>query len=153
MRRYFSTSIGIVIFLLFITSCKKEYSCERCNNTGTNTISSNRPPIAKAGADQTIILPINFTNLDGSASTDPDNNIANYTWTKISGPGSFTIVNANQVQTQLTNLSEGVYTIELKVTDGGGLFARDTIILTVVSIPPPSQLDNLFFFFPDPTSS
>jgi len=34
---------------------------------------SNQPPIANAGADQTITLPTNIVNLDGSASTDPDN--------------------------------------------------------------------------------
>jgi hypothetical protein len=61
------------------------------------------PPVANAGADQTIILPTNSVTVDGSASTDPDNNISTYQWTKISGPSSFNIVNANAVQT-VTNL-------------------------------------------------
>jgi hypothetical protein len=56
---------------------------------------SNRPPVANAGADQTVTLPTNTVNLDGSASADPDNNITNYAWTKISGPPSFNIANAN----------------------------------------------------------
>ena len=70
--------------------------------------------------------------LDGSASTDPNNNISSYLWTKISGPSSFTIANANSVQTQVTNLVEGVYQFELKVTDAGGLFDKDMMQVTVL---------------------
>ncbi len=92
---------------------------------------NNRPPIADAGNDTTIILPVNSIILNGSGSTDPDNNITGYAWTKISGPSSFNIVNANAVQTQVTNLVEGVYLFELKVTDAGGLFSKDTIQVTV----------------------
>ena len=71
--------------------------------------------------------------LDGSASTDPDNNIVSYAWTKISGPSSFNIVNVNAVQTQVSNLMEGVYRFELKVSDAGGLFSKDTVQVNVDS--------------------
>ena len=37
----------------------------------------NHPPVANAGTDQTVTLPTNSVNLDGSGSTDPDNNITN----------------------------------------------------------------------------
>ena len=94
-------------------------------------VTTNHPPVAKTGDDQTIILPINTVMLDGSGSSDPDNNITAYTWTKISGPSTFDIVNANAVQTQVTNLVEGVYQFELKVTDAGGLFSKDTVQKTV----------------------
>src|SRR5688572_11906676 len=53
-----------------------------------SVLTTNHPPIANAGADQTIILTTNTVNLDGSASTDPENNITNYEWTKIAGPSS-----------------------------------------------------------------
>jgi hypothetical protein len=87
----------------------------------------NRPPVANAGADQTIMFPANTVNVNGSGSTDPDNNITNYEWTKISGPSAFSITNADAVQTQITNLIEGTYQFELKVTDAGGLFSKDTV--------------------------
>jgi hypothetical protein len=90
----------------------------------------NQPPLACAGADQTITLPTNSVMLDGSCSADPDNNITAYAWIKISGPPS-TILNANTVQTQVINLVEGVYQLELKVTDAGGLISRDTIQIMV----------------------
>jgi len=91
----------------------------------------NRPPIANAGPDQSITLPANTIALNGNASTDPDNNITTYTWSKISGPPSFNIGNTNIVQTQVINLIEGVYQFELKVTDAGGLFSNDTMQVTV----------------------
>lgn len=112
---------------VFFVACKKE-----------NPVSSvvappfvNHPPVANAGADQTITLPTNTANLDGAGSTDPDNNIANYSWTKISGPSSFTIANTNGIQTQVINLTQGNYQFELKVTDAGGLFSKDTMQVTV----------------------
>ena len=96
----------------------------------------NRPPVANAGADQTITFPANTVTLDGSASTDPDNNITSYAWTKISGPSSFNIANASTAQTQITNLVEGTYQFELKVTDAGVLFSKDTVQVIVMSQAP-----------------
>lgn len=94
-------------------------------------VTTNHSPVANAGADQTITLPVNTVTLDGSGSTDPDNNITSYAWTKISGPSSFNIANANTVQTPVTNLTQGVYLFELKVTDAGGLFSKDTMQVIV----------------------
>ncbi|MGI8583746.1 MAG: PKD domain-containing protein, partial [Chitinophagaceae bacterium] len=101
----------------------------------------NQPPVACAGADQTIILPTNSVNLDGTCSADPDNNIISYSWT-ISGL-SANLTNANAVQTQVTDLVQGVYQFELKVTDAGGLFSKDTVMATVNALPPPvTSCDN-----------
>ncbi|HMK24580.1 MAG TPA: PKD domain-containing protein [Chitinophagaceae bacterium] len=94
---------------------------------------ANRPPVANAGPDQIINPPSNSTILNGSNSTDPDNNISSYKWTKISGPSSFTLVNANVVQTQVSGLDLGVYQFELKVTDAGGLSSKDTMKVTVLA--------------------
>jgi hypothetical protein len=94
-------------------------------------LTTNHPPIANAGADQIITLPTNAVNLDGSASTDPENNITSYAWTKISGPSSFILQVVVHVQTQVTNLVQGIYQFELKVTDAGGLFSKDTVRVTV----------------------
>ncbi len=93
----------------------------------------NQPPVANAGPDQAITLPVNTVNLDGSASSDPDNNIIIYTWTKIEGPSTFTIASANTVQTQVSNLVQGIYQFELKVTDAGLLFSTDTVKVSVES--------------------
>jgi hypothetical protein len=51
-----------------------------------NPSQPNRPPVANAGSDQTIILPTNSVNLDGSSSNDPDNNITTTHGQKFQGP-------------------------------------------------------------------
>jgi hypothetical protein len=91
----------------------------------------NQSPAANAGPDQAIKLPIDSVLLDGSKSIDPDNNITAYNWTKISGPSSFNIINANAVQTVAKGLVQGIYKFELKVTDAGGLFSKDTVQVIV----------------------
>jgi hypothetical protein len=115
---------------------------------------TNHPPIANAGADQAITIPTNTVNLDGSGSTDPENNITGYIWSKISGPSSFTISNMNAVQTQVANLVQGIYQFELKVTDNSGLNAKDTMLVIVNSTtdPPPvinCSADNLTWTLAD----
>ncbi|WP_332734675.1 Kelch repeat-containing protein [Flavihumibacter sp.] len=93
--------------------------------------STNQPPVANAGADQTIVLPVNSIELDGSASSDPDNNISSYTWINISGPGSNTIVSNSSVKTEVKELIAGTYLFEIRVTDAEGLFSLDTMQVIV----------------------
>src|SRR6478672_3189554 len=94
---------------LTATSCKKEFSCEGCI--------AKKAPVANAGIDQTTVLPKDSVLLDGSGSHDDDGPIVKYEWTKIAGPSTFIILHANAMQTQVTNLIEGVYGFELKVSD------------------------------------
>lgn len=131
--------IFTVTVLLLISSCKKEKSCEGCINDNQPAGEHNHPPVAHAGADQTITLPNNSVNVDGSLSSDPDNNISSYQWTKLSGPSSFNITNANAVTTHVPNLVEGVYEFELKVTDASGLFDKDTmqVLVNPAVVTPP----------------
>src|SRR5687767_808164 len=144
--------ISVLAGAIFI-SCKKEPSFDR--NTPPDEVAGARPPgkgkprppVANAGPDTTIILPTNRAALDGSASTDPNNNISGYLWRKISGPTSFTIANTIAAQTQVTNLIAGVYKFELKVTDAGGLFDKDTVQVTVmmINLPPPCTTCKIVF--------
>lgn len=111
--------------------------------TGRDTVvvvvnpASNVPPVANAGNNQTITLPVNTATLNGSG-TDSDGSITSYQWTKISGPASFTIVSPTQAQTVINNLIQGIYQFELRVTDNSGAFSRDTVVVTVnaANIPP-----------------
>ncbi len=93
--------MGIVIF----TSCKKEISCESCKD-------NNKPPIANAGSDQTIVLPKDSVLLDGSSSTDADGTIKSYKWIKVSGPSSSVITKPDASVTSVTSVTSlimGVY--------------------------------------------
>jgi hypothetical protein len=121
-KLFYGLRFLLVIESLSFFSCHKP-GIERCPD-------NNRPPIANAGPDQVISLPKNNVLLDGS-STDPDGNITNYNWIKISGPSSFNITKANSVLTQVSDLVDGAYLFELRINDGCGLFSKDTVQLTV----------------------
>jgi len=99
---------------------------------------ANQAPTANAGADQSITLPTNAVNLNGSGS-DPDGTIASYQWTKIAGPAQFNIVSASAAQTVVNNLVQGVYQFVLTVTDNQGATGRDTVVVTVNAAVPPSS--------------
>jgi len=124
---------GIYQFELKVTDDKGAVAKDTLQVTVNILGTTNQPPVACAGQDQTITLPVDSVLLDGSCSTDPDNNITGYQWTKISGPSSFSIANATGVRTQVTSLVEGSFLFQLKVTDAGGLFSMDTVQVIVNS--------------------
>ncbi len=98
-----------------------------------------QPPIANAGANQTITLPVNQVNMDGSASVAPSGNIVSYTWTQISGPSTATLTTATSAQTNATGLIAGNYQFQLAIVDNNGVAARDSVTITVnpaTNIPP-----------------
>ncbi|MEO8110612.1 MAG: Ig-like domain-containing protein [Ginsengibacter sp.] len=104
----------------------------------TVNAAANIPPVANAGADQAITLPVNSVTLNGTG-TDADGSITKYSWTKISGPASGTITNLNSATTTVKNLVQGTYNFELKVTDNSGASGVDTIQILVnppANIPP-----------------
>ena len=123
-------TLALLVAGLIFYSCKKERSSEGYQ-THPPTGNTNKPPVALAGTDETITLPTDSILLDGSVSSDPDGTITSWLWTKISGPVSFLIVNPNLSKTQVKNVAEGIYLFELKVTDSGGLTAKDTVQVTV----------------------
>lgn len=91
----------------------------------------NISPIANAGDDTTIKLPINDVLLDGSNSSDADGNIISYQWTKISGADKFFIDSSNDAKTLISNLDAGTYLFELSVTDNKGASGKDTVQVIV----------------------
>lgn len=95
-----------------------------------NTI-PNDPPIADAGANQTITLPANTATLTGAAS-DPDGTIVSTLWLKIDGPAGGNITSPTSLSTGITGLQEGEYTYEFRATDNDGTTNADTLVITVV---------------------
>ena len=132
-------SLGIYQFELIITDNLGLTARDTVSVSVINNGQYNRPPLAKAGADQSVDLPMNSITLDGSNSTDPDNNILSYSWTKISGPNGLNIRNSTLVQTQVTDMVEGFYRFELQVTDAAGLSSKDTVVIRV-NEPPSSPV-------------
>ena len=84
------------------------------------------PPIANAGADQTVECAGATTavNLDGSASTAGSGTIDSYSWAEGATPlGTGAMLTVN--------LPVGVHTITLTVTDTGGGSDTDDVVITV----------------------
>ena len=90
----------------------------------TTIVPANLPPVARAGADTSLQLPIDSLMLRGCASSDPENGILKYKWKKIAGPSSFQILNDTLCATKIKSLVAGNYTFELTVIDTSGLTAR-----------------------------
>jgi predicted peptidase len=87
-------------------------------------------PIARAGTDQTITLPVTQVTLSGVTSSDADGSVVVYNWVKLTG-GTANITSISGATTTVTSLSTGVYTFKLTVTDNVGGTATDTIQVTV----------------------
>ena len=124
--------VSVIVACIVSLGCKRDRIPESIKPADPAPVNSH--PVARAGNDTSIMFPANRVLLNGSGSYDPDNNIASYHWSKLSGPGSFNIVNANSAQTQATNLAEGVYQFELTVTDFLGLSDKDSTTVTVNKI-------------------
>uniref|UniRef100_A0A8C2CJW5 Si:ch211-193k19.1 n=1 Tax=Cyprinus carpio TaxID=7962 RepID=A0A8C2CJW5_CYPCA len=86
---------------------------------------NNKPPVADAGPDKELTLPVDRTTLDGSKSSD-DQKIATYHWTKTKGPEGVKIDNADTAVAVVTGLQEGEYIFSLTVTDERKLENSDT---------------------------
>lgn len=99
-----------------------------------NGTTVNALPTANAGANQSITLPTNSTTLAGSG-TDPDGTIVSYSWAKVSGPATGSIISPTSATTGINNLVQGVYQFALTVTDNLGASGKDTVQVTVNAAP------------------
>jgi len=93
---------------------------------------SNQPPTVNAGPDQTITLPTNSAQLNGSGS-DPDGSISAYAWSKVSGPSGSSFSNASVANPTVNGLTAGTFVFRLTVTDNKGATASDDVTVTVNS--------------------
>jgi hypothetical protein len=127
--------VGIVIETLTSGSIGKDIWELRGNTqTGGDTDGDcNTPPVANAGADQTIECGGATTGvtLDGSASFDPDGDTPlSYQWREgVTVLGTTATLN--------TSLAFGSHTITLKVTDPSGAFNEDTVNVNIIDTTDP----------------
>jgi hypothetical protein len=93
---------------------------------------TNAAPVAKAGNDTTITLPVDGLTLNGNGSSDTDGTIAGFNWTLVSGP-SQPVLTASGSAMNISNLITGTYMFRLAVTDDSGASSSDTVAVTVQS--------------------
>jgi hypothetical protein len=132
--------LRVVLLTLILQGCAKEYSKE------------NTPPVAVAGRDRVLSLPLDSLKVDGSYSYDQEGDIQQYSWRQLSGDSTLVFATPHLVKTMVKGFSAGNYKVELKVTDQNGLTDTDT--LEVVASPMATlPTGNVFFYFTDQTGS
>ena len=130
---------GVYHFRLVVTDSDGLSNSDTVQVTVNAATPVNQPPVAYAGTDITMTLPMKETSLSGASSYDPDGSITAYAWAWISGPTQFDIGSPAASATTLTNLAEGTYQFKLTVTDNGGLTNNDTIRIIVKPAPPANK--------------
>jgi hypothetical protein len=133
------TTAGTYVFELKATDNNGLSSTAAMTVTVQAAPVQNVPPVANAGPDQTVTMPVVSVTLDGSASYDPDGTITTYSWMQLTGNSGAMISAANQAQATLTGLKPGTYTFQLTVTDNAGATGVASVTVTVKA-PPPSPL-------------
>jgi hypothetical protein len=126
-----------LVFKLTVEDNYGNSSSDTCLITITE---NNIQPLSEAGATQTV-SPGDFVLLDGSDSFDSDDGILYYKWVQLTGR-PVELSNPYDVKTGFTAYDvEGkgeALVFELQVTDKGGLFSTDTVIVNITGggIPP-----------------
>ena len=119
-----------LIFSLTVTDATGDQNTDTCIVVVTL---DNSPPVADAGADQTVNEG-DIVTLDGSNSTDPDGSIAAYLWVQTAGK-TVSLSNPTTAQPTFTSPDAGVQgetlTFNLTVTDNQGLQSSDVVIVNV----------------------
>ncbi|XP_071142384.1 dyslexia-associated protein KIAA0319-like protein isoform X17 [Mytilus edulis] len=97
----------------------------------------NSKPVANAGEDQILMLPIDIVKLDGSKSSD-DKGIVKYSWTR--DPTSLAAGDPlngsdHKAVLQLVNMVSGRYTFKLTVLDAEGLSSSDSASVLIRDNP------------------
>ncbi|MGO4293453.1 PKD domain-containing protein [Chitinophaga sp. RAB17] len=123
---------GTYTFQLTVTDNSGASSSASVNVIVLAAVEPNKPPVANAGNNIQVQLPVNTASLDGSASSDPDGQITTWLWQKTAGPAGGNLAAAGQVKTSISNLVAGTYTYQLTVTDDKQATATATVNVVVL---------------------
>ena len=109
-------------------------ACGGGGGSGSTGGTTNRAPLANAGANQSVDEQTTVT-LDGTASSDPDGDSLSYSWTQTGG-GSVTLANTTSAQTSFDGPDVGIgssttLTFQLRVGDGNDAFNTASVDVIV----------------------
>ncbi|XP_068126812.1 low-density lipoprotein receptor-related protein 11-like [Hyperolius riggenbachi] len=100
-------------------------------HTSSNNQETDKPPVSSAGQDVVLQLPVDWVILDGRESTD-DHAIIRYDWTLLRGDPLVDMKVPQPGTLKLSHLQEGVYTLQLTVTDTSGQKSSDNVSVSVL---------------------
>jgi len=141
---------GVYVFKLTVTDNRGGTATDNITVTvNAAPPSANQPPTARTDNDITITLPVNSTQVHGNTSSDVDGVIAAYKWTQVAGPTQATITNGSTAIATVSDLTTGIYTFELKVTDDDGASSTKTMKVTVLNQVSPKAYVKVY---PNPTA-
>ncbi|GFR28437.1 dyslexia-associated protein KIAA0319 [Trichonephila clavata] len=122
--------VGVYKFILKVT--------DTADQTSTTEVhlfvkpESNTPPVANAGVDQKVTLPLQGpVILNGSASKD-NIKIIQWTWEQIIGPKPAILKNSDTAVSEVTGLIPGYYQFMLTVYDEKNAHSSATVNITVI---------------------
>ncbi|XP_072265093.1 low-density lipoprotein receptor-related protein 11 [Pyxicephalus adspersus] len=114
-----------------VTSAWDGWSPLRASSATRVKAESDKPPISNAGQDVVLQLPVDWVILDGRESTD-DHAIVRYEWTLLRGDPLVDMKVTQPGTLKLSHLQEGVYTLQLTVTDTTGQKSSDNVSVSVI---------------------
>lgn len=134
------------------------------------SLSSVAQPVANAGIDQTVILPMNYCVLYGGFPYSVKSSttaISSFVWSQVSGPNTATIsrrrdslqtINSLDSVVFISGMVQGTYVFRLQVTDANGT-SQDDMQVTVLPVPARNNstksvtLNNSVYFYNNAQSS
>lgn len=122
---------GTYTFELKAVDDRADYTLDTISITVVSYATPNIPPVVKAGDDK--IIYETRTELNGTASYDPDGTIVSYKWSLEEGPGQYTILNDKAGNTEVINLGSGTYKFRLTATDNRGATRTGIVTITEMS--------------------
>ena len=127
MKVLYCLGLGVAL----LAGCGGGASDSKTNDCTMGVNSCNAIPVANAGAPQSVLIGSTVT-LDGTASTDANNDALSYSWSILSRPASSTVGLTANTAAKATFIPEsaGVYTITLTVNDGKTSSALATTTIT-----------------------
>lgn len=106
---------GVQVLRLFFE--QGEFNLGKFTFTYSSALAYDQP-IAKAGENVLVQLPVDTAIVDGSASSDPGNNALTYSWTQVYGPSTLVFSDPQAAMPSVSSLVEGVYLLRLSVDNG-----------------------------------
>jgi len=101
VKKILNPGLVIIIATVIFIGCKKNPPVSQPQPIVPN-ISSPRP-VANAGNDTTVRLPLDSLRLDGSLSYDPNGTTLSYRWKILSGPANGSLLTPDSALTLLVN--------------------------------------------------